>query len=66
MPKLFDAFERLDTHLRVKAGGTGLGLYLTQKLARDILQGKRLGSEHGRAREHVHLKSSQGLASGRQ
>ena len=39
MPKLFEAFERLDTHLRVKAGGTGLGLYLTKKLATDILQG---------------------------
>ncbi len=39
MPKLFEAFERLDTHLRVKAGGTGLGLYLTKKLAKDILQG---------------------------
>lgn len=39
MPKLFDAFERLDTHLRVKAGGTGLGLYLTKKLATDVLQG---------------------------
>lgn len=39
MPKLFDAFERLDTHLRIKAGGTGLGLYLTKKLATDILRG---------------------------
>ncbi len=39
IPKLFEAFERLDTHLRVKAGGTGLGLYLTKKLARDILHG---------------------------
>jgi PAS domain S-box-containing protein len=39
MPKLFEAFERLDTHLRVKAGGTGLGLYLTKKLTTDILQG---------------------------
>lgn len=39
MPKLFEPFERLDTHLRVKAGGTGLGLYLTKKLATDILQG---------------------------
>src|SRR6185369_12150210 len=38
-PKVFEAFERLDTHLRVKAGGTGLGLYLTRKLARDILRG---------------------------
>jgi signal transduction histidine kinase len=39
MPKLFEAFERLDTHLSVKAGGTGLGLYLTKKLVTDILQG---------------------------
>jgi PAS domain S-box-containing protein len=39
LPKLFEAFERLDTHLRVKTGGTGLGLYLTKKLATDILQG---------------------------
>lgn len=39
MPKLFEAFERLDTHLRVKAGGTGLGLYLTKKLTTDILKG---------------------------
>jgi len=39
MSKLFEAFERLDTHLRVKAGGTGLGLYLTKKLATDLLQG---------------------------
>jgi PAS domain S-box-containing protein len=39
MPKLFEAFERLETHLRVKAGGTGLGLYLTRKIARDILHG---------------------------
>ncbi|RPJ03796.1 MAG: PAS domain S-box protein, partial [Deltaproteobacteria bacterium] len=38
-PKVFEAFERLETHLRVKAGGTGLGLYLTKKLARDILRG---------------------------
>jgi PAS domain S-box-containing protein len=38
-PKVFEAFERLESHLRVKAGGTGLGLYLTQKLARDILRG---------------------------
>ena len=39
LPKVFEAFERLETHLRVKAGGTGLGLYLTKKLARDILHG---------------------------
>jgi signal transduction histidine kinase len=39
LPKLFEAFERLDTHLRVKAGGTGLGLYLTRKIVTDLLQG---------------------------
>lgn len=39
LPRLFEAFERLDTHLRVKAGGTGLGLYLTKKLATDVLHG---------------------------
>jgi len=39
LPKLFEAFERLDSHLRVKAGGTGLGLYLTKKLVTDILHG---------------------------
>ena len=39
LPKLFEAFERLETHLRVKVGGTGLGLYLTQKIATDLLQG---------------------------
>ncbi|MCK5035999.1 MAG: PhnD/SsuA/transferrin family substrate-binding protein, partial [Candidatus Sabulitectum sp.] len=39
MDKLFEPFERLDTHLRVKAGGTGLGLYLTKKIAEDLLHG---------------------------
>ncbi|MBP7828985.1 MAG: transporter substrate-binding domain-containing protein [Kiritimatiellae bacterium] len=37
--KLFEPFVRLDSHLRIKAGGTGLGLYLTRKIARDILLG---------------------------
>lgn len=40
--KLFEAFERLESHLRVKAGGTGLGLYLTRKLATEILGGEIL------------------------
>ena len=40
IPKLFEAFERLETHLRVKAGGTGLGLYLTKKIVTDILHGR--------------------------
>ena len=40
LPRLFHAFERIDSHLRVKAGGTGLGLYLTQKIANDLLKGE--------------------------
>jgi len=34
------AFERLESHLRVKAGGTGLGLYLTKKIITELLQGE--------------------------
>lgn len=37
--RLFEAFERMDSHLKVKAGGTGLGLYLTKKIVTDLLQG---------------------------
>ncbi|HWT54882.1 MAG TPA: CHASE domain-containing protein [Rhodocyclaceae bacterium] len=37
--KLFQPFERIDTHLRVKTPGTGLGLYLTRKIVTDLLQG---------------------------
>jgi PAS domain S-box-containing protein len=40
MHKLFEPFERIDSHLRVKAGGTGLGLYLTRKIARELLHGE--------------------------
>ena len=39
LPKLFQQFERLDSPLKIKAGGTGLGLYLTKKLASEILGG---------------------------
>ncbi|HBA88067.1 MAG TPA: hypothetical protein DCZ75_08785 [Geobacter sp.] len=39
LPRLFKPFERLESHLRVRAGGTGLGLYLTAKLVADILRG---------------------------
>lgn len=39
IPKLFEAFERLESHLRVKAGGTGLGLYLTKKISGELLHG---------------------------
>ena len=37
--KLFEPFERVKSHLQVKAGGTGLGLYLTKKLATEVLHG---------------------------
>lgn len=39
MSRLFTAFERLDSDLRVQAGGTGLGLYLTKKIATELLGG---------------------------
>ena len=38
--RLFEAFEQMDSHLRIKAGGTGLGLYLTRKLVTEILGGE--------------------------
>lgn len=63
MPKLFEAFERLETHLRVKAGGTGLGLYLTKKLATDILHGSvSVRSEEGKGSTFT-LKVSRDLHS---
>jgi signal transduction histidine kinase len=37
--KLFEPFVRLESPLRSKVAGTGLGLYLTRKLARDVLGG---------------------------
>lgn len=40
LTRLFEAFERFESHLRVKAGGTGLGLYLTKKIATELLQGE--------------------------
>ena len=39
LPKLFRQFERLDSSLKIPAGGTGLGLYLTKKLATEVLDG---------------------------
>ncbi|MDH5327069.1 MAG: GAF domain-containing sensor histidine kinase [Gammaproteobacteria bacterium] len=39
MKNCFQAFERLSSHLKVKAGGAGLGLYLTKKLVIDLLKG---------------------------
>jgi PAS domain S-box-containing protein len=39
LPKLFQSFERLDSSLRIRELGTGLGLYLTKKMASEILGG---------------------------
>ena len=44
LPRLFEAFERMKSHLQVKAGGTGLGLYLTRKIVTELLQGE-VGAE---------------------
>lgn len=37
--RLFTPFTRLDSPLKATVSGTGLGLYLTAKLSREILQG---------------------------
>jgi PAS domain S-box-containing protein len=37
--RLFQPFERIDSRLRVKTPGTGLGLYLTRKIATELLAG---------------------------
>ncbi len=39
LEKLFKPFERLDSHLKIKVLGTGLGLYLTHKILTQLLQG---------------------------
>lgn len=39
MARLFQPFQRMDSHLSIKAGGTGLGLYLTRKLVEEVLSG---------------------------
>ncbi len=38
--RLFKPFERVDSHLRIKTPGTGLGLYLTKKITEDFLHGE--------------------------
>ena len=43
MAKLFSPFVRLDSPLKTKPAGTGLGLYLTKKLVQESLQGKITG-----------------------
>ncbi|MFQ3574435.1 MAG: ATP-binding protein, partial [Thermodesulfovibrionales bacterium] len=39
LQKLFLPFERIQSHLSIKVGGTGLGLYLTKKICNTILGG---------------------------
>ncbi len=39
MEKLFKPFERLDSHMKYRTGGTGLGLYLTKKIVTELLLG---------------------------
>lgn len=40
MPLLFGSFVRLESHLKTTTPGTGLGLYLTRKLATEVLAGE--------------------------
>lgn len=49
IPKLFLPFVRLESPLRSKTLGTGLGLYLTRKLAGEVLKGEvSVESEYGK------------------
>lgn len=49
IPRLFSAFVRLESPLRARVPGTGLGLYLTKKLAAEILKGGiTVESEYGK------------------
>ncbi len=40
VPRLFESFVRLDSPLRIKTTGTGLGLYLTRKIVTEMLGGE--------------------------
>ena len=40
IPKLFGSFVRLDSPIRTTTLGTGLGLYLTKKIATEMLHGE--------------------------
>jgi len=38
--KLYQPFERLESRLKVPAGGAGLGLYLTKKIVTELMSGE--------------------------
>ena len=40
LPLLFNSFVRLESHLKIKTPGTGLGLYLTKKIVTEMLGGE--------------------------
>jgi PAS domain S-box-containing protein len=49
IPKLFIPFIRLETPMKARTKGTGLGLYLTKKLAEEVLRGSvSVKSEYGK------------------
>jgi signal transduction histidine kinase len=55
MSKLFEPFQQVDTSLTKRYEGTGLGLYLTRKLA-DLLGGNiRAKSQYGRGSEFTFI-----------
>ncbi len=39
IPKLFKAFVRIETHMRLKSSGVGLGLYLVKRIVTNLLKG---------------------------
>jgi len=49
LARIFGPFARLDSPLRSRVPGTGLGLYLTRKLVTEVLNGEiRCASQSGR------------------
>ena len=49
LPKLFTSFTRLDSPLKEKTSGTGLGLYLTKKIMTGVFNGDvKVKSQYGK------------------